>query len=164
MDWIDECRKKCKKVKYIEEDFIWQEKPSRSEYLVATSKLLDENHDPIPDLFLTGEYRPLRKGRGEIYTIALKFFISAGEQRRVFMIESYPSYMTSHRDKNGEIFGPHLHLGDDRIEQIVKQIFAREDGLPFSHWAKRFVRHARVHAPNSHDIDIPGPFENDIFG
>lgn len=164
LEWIDVCRDKCKKIKYIGGSFSWTQKPSRSSYLVANSELLDASRSTIPDLYLTGEYRLLRKGRGEIFSIALQFYWKPGELRRVFMIESYPSYMPSHRDQNGQIYGPHLHLGDDRLEQVVRKLHASEDGLPFSYWARRFVRHARVYAGHNGAAGIPSPHPGDLFG
>ncbi|WP_311949301.1 hypothetical protein [Halomonas piscis] len=164
MSWVNECRNKCKLIKHIGQDFIWQEKPNRANYLVASSNLLDNDHQVIPDLYLMGEYRPLKKGRGEIFTIALQFFIKPGELRRVFMLESYPSYIPSHRDKDGQIYGPHVHLGDHRLEQVVKSLHAKEDGLPFSHWAQRFARHAKVYSGANTSGGIPGPFLGDLFG
>ena len=163
MSWVEECTAKCKQIKYISNNFAWEEKPNRSSYLVASSSLIDRFGSVIKGLYLAGEYRPLRKGRGEIYTIALQYYWQPGELRRVFMIETYPSYMVSHRDRsNGQIYGPHLHLGDDRLDQVVKELHAPSDGLPFSYWAKRFVRHARVYSQG--DKGIPGPFPGDIFG
>lgn len=156
MSWINECKEKCKKIKYVNEKFLWETKPSRSDFLVASSMLEDENKEIIPKLYLKGEYRLLTKGRGEVYSVSLQYLLRPRELRRVLMIEAYPCYFRSHRDSNGDIFGPHIHLGDDRLEQVVKQLRASRDGLPFSHWAGRFVRHARTHYPEQQPL--PGPF------
>ncbi len=160
MDWIDECREKCRKIKFIASEFKWAEKPSRSSYLVASSDLLDENLATIKGLYLTGEYRALRRGRGSIASIALQYYWQPSELRRVFMIESYPSYMRSHRDEVvGQIYGPHLHLGDPRLGQVVKDLCSPGEDTPFSYWIKKFVRHAKVYS-NEGIGSIEGPFSS----
>lgn len=161
MGWINECKEKCRKIKYVSEDFLWEKKPSRSDFLVASSALEDEGREIIPKLYLKGEYRHLSKGRGEVYSVSLQYWFKPRELRRVLMIEAYPCYFRSHRDSKGDIFGPHIHLGDERLEQVVKQLRTSQDGLPFAHWAGRFVRHARVYC--SEGKPLPGPFtEQDV--
>lgn len=156
-DWIDQCKARCKKIKYASEHLQWDEKPNRSGYLVATSDLVDESGVTIPNLYLKGEYRQLTRKRGEVFSISLQYYWLPDELRRVFMIESYPITVRSHIDDNvGEIFGPHLHLGDDRLEQVVKAIPVGEDGLPLSRWINRFVRHARTLSPDGNHPE--GPF------
>lgn len=164
MSWINDCRNQCKKIKYIGSDFHWTEKPNRSSYLVATSDLLDHNLETIKGLYLTGEYRLLKKGRGYVASIALQYYWQPNELRRVFMIESYPDFMRSHRDEVvGQIYGPHLHLGDPRLEQIVKDLHSSDSDAPFSYWIKKFVRHAKVYS-NEGIGSIEGPFSNTKAG
>ena len=62
MSWILQCAAWCKEVKFLNDELIWTEKPSRSTYLQASSALLDaqkqvglaleamEDEDKVADL------------------------------------------------------------------------------------------------------------------
>lgn len=159
MGWIDDCRAHCKRIKHLGQEIDWVERPGRTGWLRATSVLLDTSMTSIPGLFLQGEYHPHRRG-GEIFSLAL-MFTGGAETRRVFMLEAYPSHVRSHMDDDREIFGAHIHLGDPRNEQIVKDVKATMEALPLSRWVSRFKAHARV--LNSGGHSLKHPFADSLF-
>ncbi len=118
MSWILQCATWCKQVKFLNEELVWVEKPSRSDYLLATSTLLDERKQVIPYLSFKGEYRPGKYGDQMSYGLMYRH---GRESRRVFMLEVYPTHIRSHVEPDGtEMFGPHIHLGDERLEQVTR--------------------------------------------
>ena len=143
MDALDECRDKCRAVKYVAEKVEWDDKANHVGSLIATSQLLDENHVSIPGLFFKGMFRSQRVS-GDVYTFALMDTFGR-DRRRVFMLEVYPTHVVSHRDKNGEVKGPHLHLGDSSLPNaVVRPIRGPLAGISISSWIERFRRHTRI--------------------
>lgn len=142
MSWVSNCRAWCKEVKGLSEPIEWVEKPSRSNYLLATSGLLNAKGVTIPHLIFKGEYRICK--HGDILSYAL-MYRHAGELRRVFMVEIYPLHQRSHIEPNGvEFFGPHMHLGDERLEQISKVVLDRVGNVFHKWWIDKLRRHARI--------------------
>lgn len=78
------------------------------------------------------------------------------------MLEAYPSHVRSHVDTSGEIYGAHIHLGDPREEQIVKDVKAAIEVLPLSRWVRRFQAHARV--LDHGQYVLTHPFAGELFG
>lgn len=62
MGWIEDCRNRCKLIKYLAQEVDWVERPNHSGWLRATSLLLDESMTSIPGLFSRG-VPPTPKGR-----------------------------------------------------------------------------------------------------
>lgn len=142
MGWLDDCRKSCVRTKYVAEHMSWVPKPNHSGSLIAKSQLLDHNMVTIPGLYFKGVYTA-RRMSGEVYSFGLMQTVGL-DHFRVFMIDVYPSHIVSHRAKDEALFGPHLHLGDERKEQITRNIMADIDKVTMTRWMDRFRRHARV--------------------
>lgn len=142
MSWLDDCRNSCRRVKYVSEKMAWGENTNHLGSLKATSQLLDHNHASIPGLYFKGTYCP-KPLTGDVYTFAL-MAAQGRTQHRVFMLEVYPAHVVSHRDNGAEIRGPHVHLGDPRLEQIVKSVKVNVDLISVTRWVERFRRHAQV--------------------
>ena len=84
------------------------------------------------------------------------------ERRRVFMLEIWPEHQRSHRFKDGTpLFGPHIHLGDYRLEEITRHVRSSITGAAERGWVDRFVRHARIKSGRG---SIEPPFGLDLFG
>lgn len=156
--WLDDCRAWCRQVKYISEELTWSERPNHSGWLEATSMLLDEKRVTIPRLMFRGEYKPGKMGERVSYGLMYR---EQREMRRVFMIEVYPSHERSHMEPGLTIFGPHLHLGDERLRQITREVRAQLDSALLRRWIERFRRHARI-LDNEHRKLVP-PFTDDLF-
>lgn len=60
------------------------------------------------------------------------------------------------------MFGPHLHLGDERLAQVTKKVRSSISGATERRWVERFVRHARIVSNSGRSISTP--FEDDLFG
>jgi len=159
MSWKKQCQSWCKDIKSLGEQVIWVEKPSRSNYLIATSKLLNAQGSTIPHLEFKGEYRMAR--HGHIISYAL-MYTHGGEKRRVFMLEVYPQHVRSHVERDGTaFFGPHLHLGDERFEQVSKQVIDRVGNAFHQRWLEKLQRHTKV--LNSSLGLLEGPMGSNLF-
>lgn len=157
--WLDDCRQWCKQIKYLAEDIDWLEKPSHSGWKEATSILLDERRVTIPHLYFKGEFQAGRMGDRVTYGLMHK---EGKERRRVFMLEVWPPHQRSHRFKDGTpLFGPHIHLGDYRLEEVTRHVRSSITEAVERRWVDRFVRHARIN--DGRGIMIP-PFGHDLFG
>ncbi|WP_040263731.1 hypothetical protein [Pseudomonas massiliensis] len=157
--WLDDCRKWCRQIKFIAEDIEWAEKPSHSGWKEATSLLLDERRVTIPHLYFKGEFQAGRMGDRVTYGLMHK---EGKERHRVFMLEIWPSHQRSHRYKDGTpLFGPHIHLGDYRLDEITREVRSSITGPAEQGWVDRFVRHARI---QSERMSIVPPFGHDLFG
>lgn len=161
MDWIDECRELCKQVKYLGEPTGWFKRPEHVGSLRATCSVLDESRTTIAGLSLQCEYRLTKLQREEMSYGLL--FRKGSNLYRVFFLDIHPKWMRSHRDKKllKDYFGPHIHLGDGRIDQLVRQVECGITDALDPQWIERFRRHARV--LNDSDNIITGPFENNLF-
>lgn len=160
MTWVTSCAGWCREIKHLNEELLWAEKPSRGTYLQATSTILDHQMVTIPHLQFKGEFSPGRHGNRISYGLMYRH---GGEWRRVFMIEVYPQHQRSHVEKDGTpIFGPHLHLGDERLEQVTKAVLDRVGNVTAQRWAERFRRHVRIlDAGNNR---LVGPMDGSLFG
>lgn len=156
--WLNDCRTWCKQIKYLSGEFDWQERPNHSGWLEATSLLLDEDRVSIPHLFMKAEYQPAKFGDRVSYGLML---IQQKEQRRVFMLEVYPAHVRSHREKGVVMFGPHMHLGDERLKQLTRQVKSNLGEATLKAWVERFRRHARVR--DDQDKRIVPPFSGGLF-
>lgn len=157
--WIDRCRIACKTVKHLGESPTWDEKPNRSGWQKAFAQTLDEQRVAIPGLYFQGEYHALKHG-GHVVTYAL-MHRDGKDLHRVFMLEVYPSHILSHRDTGVLIFGPHLHLGDHRIEQRVRVVITNIALENHSRWLERFRRHAQIYDGATYELSHP--FSNSLF-
>lgn len=157
--WLNDCRKWCQKAKYLSEEIEWSERPNHSGWLEATSMLLDENRVTIPRLFFKGEYQPGRMGERVSYGLMYR---EAKEQRRVFMLEVWPAHVRSHRENGVSMFGPHIHLGDERLDQITRVTLSGLGSATVHGWVERFRRHARILDNGSRQL--AAPFTDDLFG
>ena len=157
--WLDECRESCKRIKYLSEELRWSERPNHSGWLEATSALLDESRVTLPRLLFRGEYRPGKMGERISYGLMYR---EQREMRRVFMLEIYPKHERSHFENGIVFFGPHIHLGDPRLYQITRAVYANLNGPTVHRWVERFRRHARIMDNDHRQLDAP--FSGDLFG
>lgn len=159
MLWITQCQTWCKDIKGLAEPVVWVEKPSRSNYLVASSKLVDAQGVVIPHLAFKGEYRPAR--HGDIVSYAL-IYRHGKELRRVFMVEIYPGHVRSHVEPDGtSFFGPHLHLGDERLNQVSKLVIDRVGNTFHQWWLEKLRRHTRIY--DTAQGLLKGPMGDNLF-
>jgi hypothetical protein len=121
-------------------DLDWNEKPSNSAFLEATSLLFDDTGATVPGL--TVELRV----RAGIYPEDCRFDFSLfqvkGSRRmRAYQINVRPVNKPSHTEPNGEIwYGSHHHFGE-RAEIIL------DTGLGCDHhekWFKLFLKNANI--------------------
>lgn len=162
-EWIEQCREKCRRIKYIRGPLEWREKPSRSDTLRATSFLLDHNYVTIQGLKLQAEYSVRKRTGYEVVTYGLFQYIQ-GEWLRVFFFCLWPKGIRSHRDnKSGKVyFGPHLHLGDERRDHIARELRSGIESVLDPQWIVRFRRHTRL---NDTDCGVlEPPVHGDLFG
>lgn len=162
--WLDECREACKRIKTVSQKTIWNEKPSKSNWLISESLLLDRNGEAISHIYIKGEHSP--KKYGDVVTYAL-MYRKERVQHRVFMLEVYPEHVRSHRDlKAGiDLFGPHIHLGDERLEQITRICKTKIESILSNEWIDRFARHTMISATSKRLITVPPMIsQGDIFG
>lgn len=160
MGWLEECRDKCRRVKFISEQLVWDEKVNHLGSLKATSQLLDQNHASIPGLYFKGFYSP-KPLSGDVYSFSL-MALQGREHHRVFMLEVYPSHVISHRSKTEWIMGPHVHLGDERLEQITRVVRGNISSVSVTGWIKRFRRHA--HVRDNGELRLTHPLSDTLFG
>lgn len=161
LGWLDQCRAWCRQVKYLNDPLAWEKKPSRSDFLIATSALLDVNKVVIPHLTFKGEYYAGRHGEQVSYGLMYRH---GRELHRVFMLDIYPSHVRSHREPDGtNMFGPHIHLGDERLMQLTREVITQIGAATAQKWVERFRRHARIQ--NHKRAALLAPFgDHDIFG
>jgi|GEM_PF-6247635 hypothetical protein len=160
MGWLDDCRDRCRRIKYVSEKLVWDEKANHVGSLKATSQLLDNNYAAIPGLYFKGIYSP-KPLTGDVYSFAL-MATQARDHHRVFMLEVYPPHVVSHRGKTEWLKGPHVHLGDKRLEQITRAIRGNLDAISVNRWIERFRRHAKVH--DNDDLRLTHPLSDTLFG
>lgn len=157
--WLNRCREYCRAIKYLGEPLVWDERPMRSGTLQAKSVLLDSDHVAIPHLTFQGEYQ--QATFGSVFRCKV-MHSDAGRTLKVFMLEVYPNHKLSHREPGLEIFGPHVHLGDERVgTAIAKPSRCSIDANALKRWIRRFQRHSRILDDNEARI-IP-PFEDSLF-
>lgn len=159
--WISLCIDSCKKIKHLSENIVWLDKPYKSGSLIAISSLEDSMGVSIPNLYFKGEYSI--KKFCEVSSFGL-MYTDGSTKYRVFMLEIYPDHVRSHYDKKKkeEIFGPHIHLGDEKLQQITKKVYSKLNNSDLNRWIYRFNRHARI-LSNGNKYIKP-PFDNDLFG
>ncbi|PHN32694.1 hypothetical protein [Pseudomonas sp. ICMP 561] len=158
-DWLAACRDWCRRAKYLSDEIEWQAKPTHSGWLQATSMLLDERRVSIPHLYFKGEYQPGHIGERMSYGL---MFRNGKEKRRVFMLEIFPTHERSHKEHGKVFFGPHIHLGDERLCQVTRTVISQLRSATMSRWVERFRRHARV--LDNKDRTLSPPFKDDLFG
>lgn len=159
MGWLDECRDKCRQVKFLSEQMDWNDKANHLGSLKATSQLLDHNHASIPGLYFKGVYSP-KPLTGDVYSFAL-MALQGREHHRVFMLEVYPAHVVSHRGKSEWLMGPHLHLGDERLEQVTRAVHGNISHISISRWIVRFQRHAQVR--DNGGLRLTHPLSDTLF-
>ncbi|WP_303229183.1 hypothetical protein [Comamonas kerstersii] len=159
VSWVLQCAAWCKQVKYLNDEIVWSEKPSRSDYLLATSALLDGDKKTIPHLSFKGEFRPGKRGDQMSYGL---MYHHGRDIRRVFMLEVYPQHIRSHIERDGtEMFGPHIHLGDERLEQVTREVLTQIGTVTAHAWLERFRRHARI--KDYLNAKLESPFGDELF-
>lgn len=159
MSWVVQCQAWCKDVKNLGEPVVWVEKPSRSNYLLATGKLVNSQGVTIPHLEFKGEYRIAK--HGDIISYAL-MYRHAKQQRRVFMVEIYPQHIRSHVEEDGTtFFGPHLHLGDERLGQVSRVVIDRAGNTFSQWWLEKLRRHTRIRDTALGSLE--GPMGTNLF-
>lgn len=162
MSWLEACREKCKKVKYVGQEMVWAERPNKSGALRATVPLLDKNRATIPGLILQGEYSVKKKTGHEVVTYGI-LARHGTEWRRVFFYCLWPDHVRSHRDDvNGIMFGSHLHLGDGRLEEVVRKLVTGIESKLDPEWLRRYQRHTSIKANG--EIEPSVPIKDDLFG
>jgi hypothetical protein len=162
MSWIDSCREKCKTIKYLGSEMVWEERPQRSGALRVQIPLLNKNRVTIPGLMLQGDFYVKKKTGHEVVTYGLLARYGP-EWRRVFFYCIWPDHVRSHRDdENGVMFGPHLHLGDGRIEQTVRKLVTGIASPLDPKWLMRYQRHTNLRANGNHELTAP--IKDDLFG
>ncbi len=162
--WLDDCREACKRIKSVSQKTAWNEKPSKSNWLVSESLLFDINGVAIPHIYIKGEYAPRKFG--DVVTYAL-MYRKEKIQHRIFMLEVYPEHVRSHRDQLAgiEIFGPHIHLGDERLDQITRACKTKIETILSNGWIERFTRHTSIlQAPQSLITAPPMTSQSELFG
>jgi len=160
-DWIGQCRHWCQQAKFLADEIEWQHRDNRVRCHRGSSALLDESRVSIPGLMFEGEAEQRNFGLYQKYALMHRH---GGSVHRVLMLEVYPSFKRSHVHDSREIYGPHIHLGDDRKglqSHVVRQVLSNLDAASFAGWIERFRRHAHIR-------DLPGralaqPFIDDLF-
>lgn len=159
-DWLDECRSYCKRIKYLGQPLVWEERPNRSDTLVVRSPLLDEDRIAVQGLSFEGEYKVATFGDVFRCKVIQREF---GPGLRVFMLEVYPAHKMSHRGADGDIYGTHIHLGDERAGTcIVKPVRGGPPVGSLQRWMERFRRHART--IDDGEATLIPPFLDSLFG
>jgi hypothetical protein len=164
--YLDECRAFCAQRKLLAESWDWQPKPTKSNELVATSSILDENQVSIRGLTLFGRYH-LGTDTGFEY-IHLGVTLSSGFRSRICGLDVHPDFDRSHFDSlHKNIYGPHFHVGDHKkvsIHQHSVVTMVNDLGIEnLPRWVEIFKEKARVVAHNRKDIVAP-PMERDLLG
>lgn len=164
--YLDECREFRDRRKFVAERWDWQEKPNKSQMLVATSALMDENYETIRGMRLYGRYH-IGEDTGFEY-IHLGVNLSSGFRSRILGLDVHPEFERSHFDSiHKNVYGPHFHLGDCNkvsLNQHSVSTIANDlgiDNLP--RWVEIFKEKARVLAHNGNDVVAP-PMERDLLG
>ncbi|UPG96334.1 hypothetical protein [Luteibacter aegosomatissinici] len=160
-DWIEQCRIWCKQAKFLAEEIEWHPRDNRVRCHRGSSALLDASRTSIPGLTFEGEAE--RRGFG-LYQKYAVMHRQGTQVHRVLMLEVYPHFKRSHVDLEKEIYGPHIHIGDERKpgqSHAVRQVLCNLDPSLLAGWIERFRRHATIR-------DIPGrslaqPFIDDLF-
>lgn len=157
--WLNQCREYCRSIKYLGEQLAWDERPSHSGTLAARSVLLDADRVAIPRLTFQGEYQ--EASFGTLFRCKV-MHSDAGRTLKVFMLEVYPWHKLSHRETGLEIYGPHVHLGDEREGRaIARPIQCDLDPSMLERWIARFRRHARI--LDDQEAKIVSPFAGTLF-
>lgn len=160
--WLAECRAACKRIKAFAEPIAWQSKPSRPAAMVAVSGLADHAGLPIQGLMFRAEYET-RKTH-EYLSLGIFRYQPArnerdrGEQRRVLMVEVYPDWKRTHTDEDGDIYGPHIQLGDgDRGMYVARPVRCRLPDTDHLGWFLRLARHGRIAQSPHRFVTMEGP-------
>ena len=78
------------------------------------------------------------------------------------MLDIFPSHERSHKEMGKIFFGPHIHLGDERLAQITRSVVSQLKSATMYRWVERFRRHAKI--LDNEDRVMSSPFADDLFG
>lgn len=161
-DWLSQCRAVCQAAKYVGEEVNWAPRPNHAGAVAAHAAILDRYHVALPGLSFLGEIQQRAWGPYQKYSLMYR---SGGVALRVFMLEVYPPHKRSHMSETGDVFGPHMHLGDERgtgSTQMVRPVKCRLDTASLVGWIGRFKRHSQVSNDGTNVLERP--FPDDLFG
>lgn len=165
-NYLRDCMTFCNTAKYVAEHWDWEDKPSRSGYLVATSPLMDSDWSTIVGVRLYGQYH-VGEDTGFEY-LHLGINLAGGLRARICGLDVHPAHERGHFDKvNRNVYGPHFHWGDckklDVSQHRIVNLHPDFDVGNLERWIKIFKEKARVIANNNYDVTVP-PMERDLFG
>lgn len=162
MAWLDECRDLCARMKYVGEEVEWRPRSNHAGSIAAQAVILDERRAVIPGLQFHGEVQHRRYGPYQKYGLLAA---RGGKRLRVFMLEVMPEYVRSHVEPGLEIYGPHIQIGEARVDDKshkARPVITQLDPHSVNGWIRRFRRHARVY--DGDEFPLTPPFSDDLFG
>lgn len=152
-----------KRVKWIDEELLWERKPTNTNFLACKSTVLDASRVTIPGVHFESIFKPPLQIEEEKYSFGL-FQRKHGQLFRLFQLEVDSWDKMTHRDRKKNIFfyGPHYHIGchNSGPESIEKEASKFLQNRNFDQWFARFKRHAklktqyRLHQPGEIQINL----------
>lgn len=101
------------KIKYVDRELDWEEKPNNSRFLISSAQVLDTEKRTIEGCSFEAHYRKSFKLVKEKYTFTI-FLVRNSVKYRIFQLDVDDWDRITHRDKMSKtiIRGPHYHIGD----------------------------------------------------
>lgn len=137
-------------------DLDWSEKPSNSNFLMATFTLFDEQGASIPGLTVDICVRRGRYQEDCRYEFGV-FKLKGGKRLRAYQINVRARDKVSHNSEEGPWFGAHQHYGDKAIK------FDPELAITCGHhegWFTEFLKRANIGHGGKY---VPPPLQQDLF-
>jgi hypothetical protein len=136
------------------DDMSWSESPDHATHMVFGGPLYNENGTTIPGLTFEIAFRvpPRFDDCKYVFTV---FSFRPNGRRRAYQLEVIPHEEVGHRDENGELFGPHEHVG-----QVAREV--RVANLNCKHheqWFREFLTRAHIKYAGRYF----GPFDGGLF-
>lgn len=146
INWEDRYRSICRSKKLYLAKPEWIEKPSRSDYRIFTSQVMDESGIVIPGIRIQGSSHVASYTGFRTYSYILQL-LHDGDWLRAFAIDVCPDHAKSHRcHKTGQQhFGSHLHYGDHRSPWFTWRPISYGQQTPNDgRFYRRFMRHIHL--------------------
>lgn len=135
------------RLKNVDRELTWIEKPTNSKFLVCSAQVLDKNLETIEGCVFEGLYRKQSVYSPERFAFTI-FLIRASVKYRVFQLEVDDWDKITHRDRNTgiEIKGPHFHIGEPKHWPQAKVIQADYEckNYNFALWLIDFCKEATL--------------------
>lgn len=154
-----------KRIKVVDRQLEWVEKPTNSTFLYCQAQVLDESNETVEGVSFEGQFKRPSDLIIERYAFTI-FLLRNSIKYRIFQLEVDDWEKLTHRDRNaGEfIYGPHFHIGCRHHwpeSEVIPASQARKD-YDFAAWLIDYCKRANLKL--EHPLEHPATQGELSFG